>query len=75
MRTYFDVADDGKVDFVEVTIDKGIVVTIPDLQKVAKVFWPDTNIERVWMEPASFSRGVRLVNVDISEIRMNEKKE
>ena len=73
MHTYFDVADDGRIDFIEVEIGNHLGMTITDFQKVAKAIWPETDIERIWLRPANFLKGVRLVNIDIEQFRINER--
>ncbi|MDD5084257.1 MAG: hypothetical protein PHT88_05025 [Candidatus Moranbacteria bacterium] len=62
---------EGRPEYVEVEMASGFVTTITDLQKVASIIWPDTDIERIWLSPAKFSQGVRLINVDIEQSKLN----
>lgn len=63
---------EGKPEYVEVEMASGFITTITDLQKVALIIWPDTDIERIRLEPSRFSQGVRLTNMDIYVAKLNQ---
>ena len=76
MKLQLDVHQkDGKPEYVEVEAGNGMVATIPDLQNVAKIIWPGVDLERVWLTPATFLKGVRLTNVDIKDAHDQAKAE
>jgi len=64
---------EGKPEYVEVEMADGFITTITDLQKVASIIWPDTDIERIRLTPSKFSQGVRLINIDIQVVKLNQK--
>ena len=68
MKIYIDVyQEDGRPEYVELEMSDHTVSTITDFQKIIKIIWPDTNVERIWLSPASFSHGVRLTNIDVKQ--------
>ena len=57
----------GGAGFVEVEIKEGSVTSISDLQKIARIIWPDTDIERISLSPAKIIIGMRLTNLDVKD--------